>query len=288
MCKAPVLALPDFSKTFVLECDASGSGIEAVLMQDRCPIAYFSKALRARNQGLSTYEKEFLVVLSSVQKWKHYLMSQPFVIKTDHESLKYFLEQKLSNCAQVKGMTKLLGFQYTIQYEKGDENVVADALSRKFSDEYMVMTTVVPQWVSEIEASYDQDLVATRVRLLFGDEHQPHHRNMAKYSVQDRAIRYKGRLYVGSTGSMRGQILASCHDSAEGGHGGEQSTWRRVKRSFYWPRLKVDVAKYVKECDVCQRTKTSNQSYGGLLQPLAIPKQAWEDVSMDFIEGLPR
>ncbi|GAB2299811.1 hypothetical protein Dimus_038583 [Dionaea muscipula] len=68
MCKASVLAFPDFSKTFVLECDASGCGIEAVLMQDRHPIACFSKALCACNQGLSTYEKEFLAVLTVVQK----------------------------------------------------------------------------------------------------------------------------------------------------------------------------------------------------------------------------
>ncbi|GAB2270632.1 hypothetical protein Dimus_038865 [Dionaea muscipula] len=142
MCIAPVLALPDFSKTFILEYDASGCGIGAMLMQDRRPIADFNKPLCARNQGLPTYEKEFLAVLSVVQKWKHYLMSQPFVIKTDHESLKYLLEQKLSNCAQVKGITRLLGFQYTIQYKKGTENVVPDALSRRYSDEYMVISTV--------------------------------------------------------------------------------------------------------------------------------------------------
>ncbi|GAB2265407.1 hypothetical protein Dimus_037817 [Dionaea muscipula] len=193
-------------------------------MQDRRPIAYFSKALCARNQGLSTYEKEFLAVLTAVQKWKHYLMSQSFVIKTDHESLKYLLKQKLSNCAQIKGMTKLLGFQYTIQYKKGAENIAADSLSRKFSDEYMAMTTVIPQWTNEVEASYAQDPVATRIRSLFEDNNNPRPKSMAPYSLQNDNIRYKGRLYVGNTGQLRKQIMASCHDSAEGGHGGEQST----------------------------------------------------------------
>ncbi|GAB2293176.1 hypothetical protein Dimus_038252 [Dionaea muscipula] len=185
-------------------------------------------------------------------------------------------------------MTKLLGFQYTIQYKKGTENVAVDALSRRFSEEYMAVTTVIPQWIDEVETSYAQDPMAGKIRSLFKSKDSPRRRNLALYSIQDGTIRYKRQLYVGNIGQLRKQILTSYRDSAEGGHGGEQSTWRRIKRSFYWPRLKVDVVKYVKECDTCQRTKAPTQSYVGLLQPLAIPKQAWKDVSMGFIEGVSR
>jgi RNase H-like domain found in reverse transcriptase len=73
MCSAPVLAMPDFNKPFVLEIDASNKGIEVVLMQDHKPIAFLSKALGVKNQHLSTYEKEFLDLLTAVQKWRHYL-----------------------------------------------------------------------------------------------------------------------------------------------------------------------------------------------------------------------
>lgn len=82
----PVLSLPDIAQKFVLECDAFTKGIGAVLMQRGKPIAYFSQALHGRNQLLSTYEKELLALVLSVQKWKQYLLGHPIVVKTDHSS----------------------------------------------------------------------------------------------------------------------------------------------------------------------------------------------------------
>ncbi|KAK4399252.1 Transposon Ty3-G Gag-Pol polyprotein [Sesamum angolense] len=77
------------------------------------------------------------------------------------------------------------------------------------------------------------------------------------------------------------------HDSALGGHSGINGTYQRVKPLFYWPTLKGDINTWVKECEVCQRSKHENIPYPGLLQPLPIPDQAWSCISMDFIEGLP-
>jgi hypothetical protein len=73
MISTPVLALPDFSKPFVLETDACNTGVGAVLMQQQHPVAYMSKALSSRNQTLSAYEKEFLAILMVVDKWRPYL-----------------------------------------------------------------------------------------------------------------------------------------------------------------------------------------------------------------------
>ena len=79
-------------------------------------------------------EKEMLAILHALKKWRPYLMGRHFKVKTDHDSLKYFLEQRLSLEEQKKGVTNMLGYDFEIIYKKGKQNVVADALSRKDED----------------------------------------------------------------------------------------------------------------------------------------------------------
>lgn len=126
---AHVLGLPDFSLPFIIECDASGTGLGVVLMQDDRPIAYFNEALKGTTWNLSTYEKEMLAVVKSVWKWRLYLLGKSFTIRTDQKSLKYLLEQRITTPAQASWLPKLLGYDYTMEYKKGPENKAADALS---------------------------------------------------------------------------------------------------------------------------------------------------------------
>ena len=135
MITAPVLSMPNFELPFVIETDAYGVGIRAVLMQQRHPIAFLNKALLTQKLGLSVYEKELFALVLAITKWKHYLVGHHFIIRTDHQALKHLLEQRLTNPLQHKWLTKLLGLDYEIQYKKGSDNGVADAFSRRRMEE---------------------------------------------------------------------------------------------------------------------------------------------------------
>ena len=102
MCKAPVLATPKFTKTFIVECDASGNKIGAILMQDEHPLAFISHPIKGNNLKNPIYEKEILEILHALKQWNPYLMGRHFNVKNDQDIFKYFLEQRLSSEDQQK------------------------------------------------------------------------------------------------------------------------------------------------------------------------------------------
>jgi hypothetical protein len=152
MCTTQVLTLPDFTKTFVLECDASRKGIGVSFLQEGQTLAFTMKQLSERNLRKSIYEKEMLAILYFVDLWHPYLLGKQFQIKTAHQSLKYFLEQRISSPGQQKWVTKLFGYDYEIIYKKDKENVVADALSQKYEDEgsLFYLSFIIPEWLQAI------------------------------------------------------------------------------------------------------------------------------------------
>ncbi|GJR12483.1 transposon ty3-I gag-pol polyprotein [Tanacetum coccineum] len=190
MVQAPVLALPNFNKPFVVEIDASGS--------------------------LSTYEKEFLAVLMAIEKWRGYLLDNHFIIKTNHYSLKYVLDQKITTPAQMKWLPKLMGFDYEVVYKKGKDNVAADALSRRtdVSELFALNTTsvstdlyqrIVSNW------SEDEQLQNIILDLKKGE--------VKKYYVfLNNQLLRKGKLVVGRNETLRKDLLSYFHDGDFIGH----------------------------------------------------------------------
>lgn len=105
MTSIPVLAIPDFEKTFIIETDASGKGIGVVLMQEERPVAYMSQTISDRAWNKSVYERELMAVVLSIQKWRHYLLGRHFVVHI-------LADQSVMDEEQQRWISKLLGFDF--------------------------------------------------------------------------------------------------------------------------------------------------------------------------------
>lgn len=164
MTTVPVLAMPNFEEVFVIESDASGVGLGAVLMQNHQPIAYFSQALSDRQKLKSIYERELMAIVFAIQKWCHYLMGRKFVVRTDQKSLRFLMEQREVNLEYQKWLTKLLGFDVEIVYKPGLENRAADALSR-IVDGHELFAVSVAQvlQLEELASEVDKDPELQRI-----------------------------------------------------------------------------------------------------------------------------
>ena len=286
MTTPPVLSLPDLGKLFVVETDASMVGVGAVLMQEGHPIAYLSKALGLKQQAMSIYEKEMLAILHTVHKWRHYLWGKHFKIRTDHVSLKYLLDQKIITPMQHQWLVKLMGYDYEIEYRQGKENVAADALSRPVSHEIfaMVVSSVSSNIMAEITTSWQADpyLLSIIQDLQSTPDSHPH------YSWVNGHLNRKGKIVVGRDLELHSKLISLYHSSTMGGHSGVTATAKRVGSLFYWKGQQKHIRQFIRECSTCQRNKHENIATPGLLQPLPVPHAPFIDISMDFVEGLPK
>ncbi|XP_040988925.1 uncharacterized protein LOC121236540 [Juglans microcarpa x Juglans regia] len=256
----PVLRLPDFTKVFTIECDASGVGLGTVLMQDSQPIAFYSKALKGKALLLSTYEKELLALVSDVQRWRPYLLGHPFKIKTDQQALKFLVEQKIGTESQHKWVSKLIGYDFSVNYKKGKENLVADALSRRNEEEQAALAMIsfpTPLWIEELKESYSLCSKFSKIvtKLQQGEEAPKH------FSIQQGLLLRKGKLVVIPSSSFHSKILQFIHNNPQAGHVGYHKTLQRARRDFWWEGMRNDVRRLVKECEMQGVSLDFNSSY---------------------------
>jgi hypothetical protein len=147
---APVLAQPDNSKPFNVYCDASGTGLGCVLMQDNRVIAYASRALMPHEQNYPTHDPELAAVVHALKMWRHYLMGTHCNIFTDHKSLKYIFTQAYLNMRQRRWLELIKDYDLEVHYHPGKANVVADALSRKLQCNCVVMDSRIDTLCDEL------------------------------------------------------------------------------------------------------------------------------------------
>uniref|UniRef100_A0AAV1TA64 Integrase catalytic domain-containing protein n=1 Tax=Peronospora matthiolae TaxID=2874970 RepID=A0AAV1TA64_9STRA len=163
-------------------------------------------------------------------------------------------------------------YNFTVEYKPGRLNVVADALSRRPDFETVAKPNSETVTVAVMTSSVPSTTLYDDVRRAY---------------AQDAVSGDTPRVVIPDDIDLRLRIMFEYHDAPIGGHRGREKTYLTVSRDFYWPRQYQFVRKYVRACEVCQRVKSS-PSLRAPLQPLPVPAECWESISMDFVFGLPK
>lgn len=181
-------------------------------------------------------------------------------------------------------LTKLMGFDYEIIYRSGKSNGVADALSMKelMDSQLNSLTTLSNPIIAAIrKANTEEGSMKSWHEQFSNGELGP------DYSVKDGLLFFQNRIMVPESYELKRDIFKMYHEVPIAGHGGLQKTYKAVSETFYWPKMQQEIEELIKQCESCQQVKYNTTKKQGTLQPLPIPTKPWQDITMDFITGLP-
>jgi hypothetical protein len=306
---APVLAQPDIEKSFDVYCDASGSGLGCILIQAGRVVSYASRQLCRHEEHYPTHDLELAVVVHALKIWRHYLLGNICHIYTDHKSLNYIFTQLELNMRQRRWLKLIKDYELEIHYHPGKANVVTDALSHKASCHCLTMKTSNITLCQEMEKlnlgmiqqgtlnhlKLESVLLQRIIDAQRNNEGMKHiHEKMEAgkanfFRKDDQGIVwFNYRIVVPKNDEIHQQILDEAHLSHYSIHLGSTKMYHDLKQHYWWTKMKIEIARYVARCDTCRRVKAIHMKIAGPLQSLPIPTWKWEDISMDFIVGLPR
>ncbi|KAL0154036.1 hypothetical protein M9458_050695, partial [Cirrhinus mrigala] len=276
---APVLHHPDPDKPFIVEVDASSTGVGAVLSQRQgeslkmFPCAYFSHKLTSPERNYDVGNRELLAIKLALEEWRHWLegAKHPFTVLTDHKNLEYLRSAKLLNHRQARWALFFSRFDFTVTYRPGSQNTKADALSRQFEPDQPASSseTILPTAIIVAPVNWD---IMTEISEAQAQDPTP-------------ADCPANLTYVPL--ALRPRVLADVHNSPSSGHPGIEATLQLLSNRFWWPHQRADTINFVKRCATCNISKVPRRLPAGLLQPLPLPQRPWSHIAVDFITDLP-
>lgn len=284
----PILCVPDYSKEFCVQCDASNNGIGAVLFQmvgdDEKPVAYTSRKLSERESRYATSERELLSVLHAVEQFRPYVEGSHFKIYTDNSSLLWLQKQRDPHGRLARWAMRLQQFDYELLHRKGKENVVPDALSRAIPFEEIHLLEISEKDKDEwyltqedrvkkgLETS-DWEISQNRLWKFLKLKQFPDPDNDWKLVVPE---------------ILRNNVLKECHDDPVSGHLGMKKSILRARQHYFWPSLIKDVKEHVRKCDICASLKVSQMPATGLMGKHREVTRPFQIVSVDLMGPFPR
>ncbi|GJV10929.1 hypothetical protein Tco_1352470 [Tanacetum coccineum] len=254
LCSASILALPKGSKNFVVYCDASHKGLGAVLMQIEKVIAYASRQLKIYEKKFMTHDLELGAVVFALKMWRHYLYGTKCVVFTIHKILQHILDQKDLNMRQCRWLEMLSDYDCEIRYHPEKANVVADALSRK----EMIKPLRVRALMMTIHLNLPSRILNVQAKAIKEENVKEENLNGMNKKFETRANGMHYKMY---------------HD---------------LKKLYWWPNMKAEIATFVSKCLTCAKVKAEYQKPSGLLVQPKIPQWKWEKITMDFVTKLPK
>ncbi|GKD33096.1 putative reverse transcriptase domain-containing protein [Tanacetum coccineum] len=287
LCSAPILALPKGSENFMVYYDASHKGLGAVLMQREKVIAYASRQLKIYKKNYTTRDLDLGAVVFALKMWRHYLYGTKCVVFTDHKSLQHILDQKELNMRHRRWLELLRDYDCEIRYHSGKANVVADALGRKEWNKPLQVRALVltiglnlPVQILEaqVEARKEENY---GIEDLYGMIQKPEPR-------ADGTLCLNGRSWIPCQGNLRELIMHESHKSKYSVYPGSDKMYQDLKKLYWWPNMKAEIATYVSKYLTYAKVKAEYQKPSGLLVQPVIPVWKWENITMDFVTKLPK
>ncbi|GKB55092.1 putative reverse transcriptase domain-containing protein [Tanacetum coccineum] len=270
------MALPEGSEDFIAYCDASKKGLGAVLMQREKVIAYASRQLKIHEKNYTTHDLELGAVVFALKIWRHYLYGTKCTVFTDHKSLQHILNQKELNMRQRRWLELLSDYDCEIRYHPGKANVVADALSRKERDQPLRVRALVmtigldlPKQIlnAQTEARKPENIKNEDVGgMLVENAKNPEAIRTEKLEPRaDGTLCLNGRSWLPCYRDLRTVIMYESYKSKYSIHPGSDKMYQDMKKLYWWPNMKANIATYVSKCLTCAKVKVEHQRPSGLL-----------------------